>query len=848
MRTYANICFSVMVFLILMVSVMPCYAATKVRVRGLVRDSLTHQPVPHAAVTLKGTDAGALTNEAGVFEIYTASPFKAIQVTASGYEPKSISPSQATTHTIISLTPSSLVLDEVSVTANRKYSKRNNPAVELMKRVRENMRRTDPTLLSQFHRRRYERITLGINNFDTLKNKFLVKQFPFLVEYVDSSDVTGGRVLNISTREKVSYLHHSFEPPADFEIIDGTRHAGIDEVVDPGNMEQFLNEVMREVNISDNDINLLKQRFVSPLSRIAPDFYRFYITDTIMVGGDSCSVLSFAPKTKEAFGFTGRMFIAGRDSSEYVKRLSFNLPKSANVNFVDRLLLVQDFSKDEKGCVVKLRDDLTLELSLIPGTQGLYARRNAVYDSFSYEPDSIAAKHILSGGNIYNPGADDRDSLYWSLNRLHRISRPEAGVDSLMTKLRSNKVYYWVEKVVKILIDGYLPTAKRSKFDIGPVNSFISYNELEGVRLRFGGLTTANLSKRWFAGGYMAYGLRDNRFMYHGSLDYSFVDKKYHKEEFPVRSIGISHTYDIDRLGRHFIFSNPDNFLFSLTREPDRQIIYKRSSRLKYTLEQSYNFSITAALDHSRYETSRLVDFINGYGTRIPHYNETSVSVTLRYAPGEKFYQTRSHRLPVSKDAPVMELTHTWAPKSAFNNMWGVNKTEISLFKRFWLSAFGYTDIIVKGGHVWSRSPFGQLLIPNANLTYIIQPESFALMNPMEFINDSYVSWDVTYWANGALLNYIPLIKKLKLREAFAFRGVWGHLSRRNDPLCNPGLLNFPAGAGVHTDTSRPYMEIAVGLDNIFRVLRVDYVWRLSYRNTPGASNSGVQLALHLTF
>ncbi|MDE5800769.1 MAG: carboxypeptidase-like regulatory domain-containing protein, partial [Paramuribaculum sp.] len=189
-----------------------------------------------------------------------------------------------------------------------------------------------------------------------------------------------------------------------------------------------------------------------------------------------------------------------------------------------------------------------------------------------------------------------------------------------------------------------------------------------------------------------------------------------------------------------------------------------------------------------------------------------------------------------------------YSPKNFLGNNFEVNITELSLSKRFWLSAFGYVDAIVKGGHVWSRSPYPNLLVPNANLSYTIQPESFALLNPMEFVTDSYAMWDLTYWANGAILNYVPLIRKLKLREVFSFRGFYGHLSRRNDPLLNPSLFRFPEVVSVERLGDTPYMEVGVGLDNIFKILRVDYVWRLTYRHVPGADRGGVRVALHFTF
>ena len=218
---------------------------------------------------------------------------------------------------------------------------------------------------------------------------------------------------------------------------------------------------------------------------------------------------------------------------------------------------------------------------------------------------------------------------------------------------------------------------------------------------------------------------------------------------------------------------------------------YQRLTSLEYNLELHNNFSLKAILSHDRQESTLYIPFVNGMGTNYNHYNQTSLQLKLRYAPGEKFYQSKTNRYPINKDAPIFELVHTFSPKNILGNMFNINKTEFSAQKRFWFSAFGYTDIIIKGGHVWSKSPYPNLLLPNANLSYTIQPESFALMNPLEFINDSYASWDITYWANGAIFNYIPFLKKLKLREAFSFRGIYGHLSDKNNPDNNPDLFKF---------------------------------------------------------
>ena len=218
----------------------------------------------------------------------------------------------------------------------------------------------------------------------------------------------------------------------------------------------------------------------------------------------------------------------------------------------------------------------------------------------------------------------------------------------------------------------------------------------------------------------------------------------------------------------------------------------------------------------------------------------------LRYAPNEKFFQTQWNRFPVSLDAPVFTLTHTLSAKGVLGSDYTYNYTEFGFQKRFWFSAFGYTDVILKAGKVWDKVPFPLLIIPNANLSYTIQPESYSLMNAMEFMNDEYASWDVTYYLNGFLFNRIPLLKKLKWREVLSCRGLYGHLSDKNNPALSDGLYCFPAGSHVMGHT--PYVEVGVGIENILKVLRVDYVWRLTYRDLPGIDKSGLRISLHVTF
>ncbi len=826
-------------------------AQNKYILHGTVCDSITHKPVSYVAVYLKGTNQGILTNEDGTFKIQSDSPINTLTTSVLGYSGKNFCINFAKEkNPVLEIVPTGITLKEVYVKPKKeKYSKKNNPAVMFVEKIMKKQDLTDPKRNDYYNYNKYERITLALNNFDkqTQENK-LFEKFPFLKEHIDTSEVSGKPILNVSVKEKASSVHYRKNPHSEKEYVTGIKRAGVDDISDQESMQTFIEDVFREIDLYENDINILQNRFVSPLSRIATNFYKFYLTDTIVVAGDSCIELSFAPHNPQTFGFTGRLYVPKNDSTMFIKRVVMNIPPAINLNFIEQLYLMQEFEKADDGSRLKTRDDMTIEVSIMPGTQGLYARRNTSYNNHNFDIPKNPGIFDYMQQTIVPESAYTQNDEFWNSNRISPIKENERGVGDLLVKLRSVPLYYWSEKILRIMVSGYVHTSEDSKFDYGPVNTTISKNDIEGYRFRAGGLTTANLNKRFFARGYVAYGTKDEKLKYSGELEYSFHDKKYHSREFPIHSLKLSHTYDVDMLGQQYQFTNKDNMFLSFKRQPDHQMTYQRSSNIEYTLEMHNNFSIKAGISYERQEATAYMPFITGTGENISHYDQTALNVQLRYAPGEKFFQTKSQRIPVTLDAPIFVLSHTYSPKDFAGNRFAINKTEFSVQKRFWFSAFGYTDIILKAGHIWSQVSYPDLLIPNANLSYTIQPESFSLLNPMEFLNDSYASMDLTYWANGAILNYVPLLKKLKLREVFSFRGIYGKLSDKNNPELHNNIFLFPSIANTQKMSDTPYMEIGVGLDNIFKILRMDYVWRLSYRDTPNADISGLRIAMHFTF
>jgi len=821
------------------------------RIKGVITDSITGEGIAFAQIFLTGSQTGALTNEQGGFTIVTGVNFEKLRVNVVGYQPKEVKvPLGQYSELDIKLVPTTVMLNEVIVKKTAKYVKKGNPAVAFVEKLRARRNLYNPKDHDYYNYDKYEKVSFGLNNFNASSTKNLIAQnFKFLKDYIDTCDITGKMILPLSIQEKVSHEHYRKSPSTHREVVMATNHAGIDDQHDTESIKKFIDDIFREIDIFSNDITFMQNRFVSPLSSIGTDFYKYYL-DTVMVDGVQCYELSFTPFTTETFGFTGRLYVAAGDSSMFISKIKMNVPRNINLNYVKHIYLEQDYIKAPDGSRLKVRDDVMVELQIAPKTPELYGRRQTFYDGHNFKtPKDLA---IFEGNTeVLTTHVKEQDENYWVAHRPVVAVKDEHTVKDMLARLRQSKLFYWCEKVVVTLVSGYINTnskATESRFDIGPMNTLISGNSLEGARFRVGGMTTARLSQRWFGKFYVAYGTRDKRFKYMGQLEYSFIDKKKHPNEFPVKSIRLMHRYDVDKLGQHYLYTNPDNVFLALKRQKDDKMIYLRETLLEYKLETQAGFSLTASVQHQRHEASRFLPFVDGNSNAFGHYNTAGFSVTLRYAPGEKFYQTRSFRIPINQDAPVFTLTHTFMPRGFLGSDYTVNKTEAGIQKRFWFSAFGYTDIILRAGKIWSQVPYPELMIPNANLSYTIQPESFALMNAMEFVNDQYLSWNVTYWINGAILNRIPLLKKLKMREVVSFRGLWGKLTDKNDPAQHPELLQFPNNALCQRMGKRPYMEIGVGLDNILTFLRVDYVWRINYRHNPGVNKSGVRIQLHFTF
>lgn len=734
-----------------------------------------------------------------------------------------------------------LELDEVTVSRTKnKYSKKGNPAVEFVERVMAARHLSDPRANNDYYNYGlYERINIGLLNFKADSAGML----GFLNQYLDESPLSGDPVLNLTVKEKVSDVHYRRSPEATREVVRVRNNHGLDDMIaDAGSMQVIADDVLRPIDLySGDDIAVLRGRFVSPLGRVATDFYKYYLSDTIAdeERGDSLIVLSFLPHNPAMAGFNGRLYVVKGDSAMFIRKAEMRLPKAANVNYINNLLIMQEYDRAPDGSRLILSDKLMIEASALG--QKAYAARTSVYNSHSFSQPADTSV-FSDPRKVIERKLGESIVKYRPLDSGHG----ESNMESMIADMRSRRAFRYTERTLRALVNDRIPIVGRNApVAYGPIFSTVSRNGLEGWRLRLGLVSTAHLSPHWFGELYGAYGFGDHRTKYGASVEYSFNAKQEHQREFPIRSLRLAHSYDVDKLGQGA--SASDAIYGSLTHSANNLLTYRRESSLKFTWETYQQFSLGVTLSLERQEATRTVAFTNGLGQNMNHLDRAAATIELRYAPGEKYYQSNKSRKAINSDAPIFTLSHTFSPKGLAGARNTLNKTELSAAKRFWFSAWGHLDTRLAGGLLWNQTDFPYLLMPEANLSYIFKTTAFSMMEAMEFVNDSYVTLHLNYSANGALFNYIPLLKKLKLREVIGFHSVWGHLSNKNNPSLHDGLLRFPTEAKARPMGSKPYMELNVGIENIFTILRVDYVRRLNYL-APGVQANGVRFSLHFNF
>lgn len=830
---------------------------------GVVVDEDTGDSIPHPGLQYKKGKVVVSGGSDGSFSIPRLND-EYLTVSAVGYKTLQILIGPNTPARMrITLKPDTKRLKEVTVRGKKgKYSRKNNPAVELMKRVIAAKKRNDLENHDYYRYDKYQKLTLAVNDITPAEvEKEKGKNRQWLVNQIEFCPYNNKLILPLSVDETVTQHIYRKDPKKEKTIVLGQRATGVNDLIQTGEMlNTVLKDVFTDVDLYDDQIRLLQYPFTSPIGKDAIAFYRFYIVDTVYVDRDECYHLEFTPNNQQDFGFRGELWVL-TDSTLHVKKCRLSLPRKSDVNFTDNLSVTQEFTKLPNGEWVLTTDDMYVEMSVVDFLTKAVVIRTTRMTDYAFDP--IPDKAFKGKAKVkYDPSSRMRGDDFWADNRTVELTGSERGMGTFIDNLTKTKGFKYLLFGMKVLIENYVETGGKthpSLVDIGPINTMVSTNFIDGMRTRLSAQTTANLNPHLFVSGYYARGWDSRKNYYKGQVTYSFNKKEYMPWEFPKRTLTFTSTYDVCSPSDKFMPTDKDNVFTSFKwTDVDKMMFYNRQE-LAFEYEQDWGFKTTVKLKTEENEACGKLYFtpLSLYDAETPALEHgkirtTEASIELRYAPGETYVNTKQRRLKINYDPPVFTLSHTVGVKGVLGGDYNYNFTEASVYKRFWLNSWGKLDVTLKGGIQWNKVPFPLLIMPAANLSYIVEDETFNMINNMEFLNDRYASLDVSWDLNGKIFNRIPLIKKLKWREWLGVKVLWGTLTDKNNPTLaanagDPLLMQFPEGSYV-MDPHRPYIELIAGIHNIFKIFHVQFVHRLNYNGLPTAKKNGVRLMMRFTF
>jgi hypothetical protein len=823
-------------------------------ISGTVTDKNTGEPLAFVQIAIAGSRNGTVSDINGRFDLSVTAVDTLLRFKMVGYRTQTVKLKPHSSRRIkVIMVPEVTTLQTVNVTAKKgkrqRYRRRNNPAVDLVRNVIDHKVENSVTANEMFSRRVFEKLNMCLDQFHPdFETHAFWKHFPFIEKYIDQAEFDNAEILHFSIHERMSTQNY-----ADGRLrtlVTATRSDGVDVNLSQEGLDDDLDALFPTVNIFSNEIALMSVRFVSPLSSIlATTFYQYYITDTVELDGQRCIELTFVPASKGNFGFVGTMYVVD-DGSYAVKRYAMRVPEAVDLNFVRDLNVVQTFERDSAGRYLPTRTDTYGRFYVGKRLRQVYAHQMHLFYDYSFDtlipqPDSLFTPLATSATLPYAHKVLRRE---WNARRPVELTLAETFLDSLRYELMRIPSVRYTIKTVEALFTGYIPTHSTrdsSRFDFGPLYNFVSHNGIEGLRLRVGGMSTARLNRRNFVDGYVAYGIRDRQPKFSLNLIHTFAPKRRFPKENPLGYISLHAGYDIESPGLSFDQFDRDNILRWDDNEVPAQYVADLQLRLRRQWPNFIGIDTWVGAQHIR-PTGMLNYYrITPDGTeRVNSILYAQWETSLNFSPNSLIRSGRSGEsslLNLSSNATSFTLSHEMGLLDGFY----YNRSSFSIFSRYWFAALGYLDLRARGGIVWNQVPMPKLFVPNGNSSYMMSENAFNTMRPMEFITDRYVSLFATYHMKGLILNHLPLIKNLRLREVLGFNILYGGMSAMNipDPQ-NLGLYLLPAGASFLTDT--PYMEYSVGIENILKLIRIDYIRRLTYLDD-AVSPHAIKVSLQFT-
>lgn len=813
-------------------------ALAQTKVSGHVFDEF-NEPVAFANVVFKNSSEGTITDENGKFYLESNETWSVLSVSFMGYETIEMPLTKKVNYNLkFILKEEAAQLDAVLIVTG-KQPKKNNPAIDLLRKIWAHKRKNGLNLFKQYEYDKYEKVQFDLNTIDSalIKSK-LFRGMEFVFKEVDTSRVTGKTYLPIFINEAVSKVYGDNVLKKEKTDLQGNKNSGFSNnqiIID------FIGDLYSDYNVYDNYLKFFDKSFVSPLSRTGINTYNYVLSDSTFIDNKWCYNIVYYPRRKNELTFKGDFWVA--DTTYAIKEINLQASKSANINWVKDIYIEQEFEVLNDSIFLVKRDYMMSDFALRKKekSRGVYGRRTTLYSNYKFD---IEKDKKFYDREVYNYDKDiyNRDDAFWAAKRLEDLNKNEQGVYKMLDTLKTVKKFKRLYSLGSILASGYIEF-NTLPLDYGSVFSTFGYNEVEGLRLRTGLRTYFGQNDLWRLEGFLAYGFEDDKFKY-GISGKWLLDKKSRfiisgGNRRDVEQIGASLTTSTDVLGRSLASSsivgtgtndkltsiNLTSFAAEL--EPWRNVIFRLGANYR-TLESA---SPTFSLDYVDLESP------TGYSSEI---NQFETTFSLSYFPKRKMTGYGVERRTANDDFARFFAQVSRGEENVINSDFDYTKLQFSYIKPWQIGGFGRLTTTVEAGKTYGEVPLGLLSAIPGNQSYFSIYNTFSQLDYYEFVSDTYASFHLEHNFNGRLFSRIPFLRKFNLREIVSIRGVWGEISQANIDL---NTTSNPNSIPLMAPSNKPYYEYGFGVGNIFKVFRVDFNFRGNYKDKvlyPDARKFGV--------
>lgn len=797
------------------------------KVTGKIIEAFSDNPVPFANVYFKGTTVGVTSNEDGTFRLETTAPVDSIVVSFMGYISQTKHVKRGASQIIdFRLSNSEMNLQEVVILPDEELVQ------IIMKRVFKNKELNDPEKIQYYQCSIYNKMQVDLNNIsEAFMHRKVFKPFEFIFENIDTNKLNNKTYLPVFISETNSDYYYRKDPPAAKEFIRASEVSGVENQ----SITQFLGGMFQNINIYDNYLNLFDKNFVSPVANFGLTTYKYTLQDTVIIDNKTCFQIAFQPKRKQELTFSGTLWI--NDTTFAVKKVQMRMADDANINFINDFYIELTCDNVNGEYWVVTKDYRLADLNPMEEfdkTVGFYAHRTAIYRNFIFDKPLDKEFYSSPTNVIVDKDAMDKSKAYWIKSRPDTLSKEEKQIYQMVDSIKNVPVFHTYVDFIYMVTSGYL---KSHKFEFGPLYKSLSFNSIEGIRLRFGGRTSNAFSKKLMLEGHVAFGTKDLKFKY--GLGFLYMLNKN-----PRRSVGANFSYDMEQLGQSQNAFSEDNFFAAFfRRSPANKLNMVREFSGFYQHEWFTGFSNTVKLIRRDIYAIGEEKFTLHEGGQLKvkdALSSTEIQIQTRFAYHEKFVSGEFERISLGTKYPVLEVNYGYGSPCFLGGEFEYHRLQFRIHHWFNVFNIGWSKYVFEIGKIWGTLPYSMLELHPGNETVLFYENANNLMNYYEFISDKYMSLYYTHHFDGLFFNKIPLLRKLKWREVIHGRGVWGTLSQQNQEysvLPNDSQM-----------LDKPYFEAGVGIENIFKVGRIDAVWRLSHLDSPGATRFRIFFSFQFSF